>query len=187
MKLRDRLRNQWRRFVRGDTVPGAHILFLSVATHCLALALIDLLLVFQRSAPVVVFPGRLQSAQSVRTAPVSLPVPPKRSSLEVAHKQARRVPKKKSELGTASTAEGEAVEALRVRAKQETTALMQNFKFRIIYGFSAGPKYQLPVQTSGQIPKISAEQLPPRFEQYVIVEVTIDTQGQVADARITAG
>jgi TonB family protein len=187
MKVRDRLGKQWRRFIRDETVPGARMLFASVVAHGLALGLLNLLVVFERSAPVVVFPGRLQAARRVPAAAVSLPVPPKRASLQLAPKQARRVARKKLELGTASTAEGEAVEALRARAKQETTALIQNFKFRMIYGFSPGPKYQLPLQTSGEIPKISPQQLPPRFEQYVIVEVTIDAEGHVADARITAG
>jgi TonB family protein len=34
---------------------------------------------------------------------------------------------------------------------------------------------------------ITADELPPRFEQYLIVEVTIDSEGRVADARLTAG
>ena len=33
----------------------------------------------------------------------------------------------------------------------------------------------------------AATDLPPRFEQYVTVEVTIDVDGNVADARIVAG
>jgi TonB family protein len=37
------------------------------------------------------------------------------------------------------------------------------------------------------LPVISADELPPRFEQYITVEVTIDVDGRVADARIVGG
>jgi len=55
-----------------------------------------------------------------------------------------------------------------------------------MYGFSPG-NYQLAVQISGVVPVISAAELPPRFEQYLIVEVTIDIDGRVADARFVNG
>jgi TonB family protein len=48
-------------------------------------------------------------------------------------------------------------------------------------------EYQLAVQTAGEIPMIPAEQVPPHFQQYVIIEVTIDTEGSVAEARIVSG
>ena len=52
---------------------------------------------------------------------------------------------------------------------------------------SATIDYKLAIQTSGEIPVIPADELPPRFEQYLIVEVTIDTEGRVADARLLSG
>jgi len=55
---------------------------------------------------------------------------------------------------------------------------MTSFRARSIYGFSASD-YQLAVKTEGEIPTISAADLPPRFQQYVIVEVTIDVDGRV--------
>ena len=63
---------------------------------------------------------------------------------------------------------------------------MVGIKQRLTYGFST-IDYKLAVQTSGAIPVISADELPPRFEQYLIVEVTIDTDGRVADARLLSG
>jgi TonB family protein len=65
--------------------------------------------------------------------------------------------------------------------------MTMNLNFRGIYGFNPGPDYQLAVQTSGEWPSISAAQVPPHFEQLVIVEVTIDTEGRVAEARIVGG
>jgi TonB family protein len=63
---------------------------------------------------------------------------------------------------------------------------MTSLKQRQIYGFDPN-NYQLPVRTAGEVPTISAAELPPRLEQYVVVEVTIDVDGRVADARIVAG
>jgi TonB family protein len=82
--------------------------------------------------------------------------------------------------------QGTALETLRTHAAQATAGLMLGMKQRLIYGFSTN-HYDLAVQTVGEIPKISADDLPPRFEQYLIVEVTIDTDGRVADARFTTG
>lgn len=62
-----------------------------------------------------------------------------------------------------------------------------SLRFHAIYGFYPGHDYKLAVQTAGDIPVIPADLVPPHFQQYVIVEVTIDTQGQVAEARIVAG
>ena len=88
------------------------------------------------------------------------------------------------DLGISS--EGTGVEALRGRAKQATAGLMADFKFRQVYGFSPGD-YQLAIQTYGVIPTITASELPSRYEQYVVVEVTIDIDGRVADARVVTG
>lgn len=64
---------------------------------------------------------------------------------------------------------------------------MKDLKFRQIYGFSLKHAYQLPMHSAGDLPYISANEVPPHFEQYVVVEVTIGVDGHVADARILAG
>jgi TonB family protein len=64
--------------------------------------------------------------------------------------------------------------------------MVATIKVRQFYGFSTD-QYDLAYQTSGKFPVISADELPPRFEQYVIVEVTIDVDGHVAYARIVSG
>jgi hypothetical protein len=63
---------------------------------------------------------------------------------------------------------------------------MADFRFSQLYGFSP-EDYRFPVQTSGALPTILAADLPPRFEQYLTMEVTIDIDGHVADARIVSG
>lgn len=79
------------------------------------------------------------------------------------------------------------MQALRQRAKESTAGLMNNFKFRQMYGFSPGPEYQLAFQTAGALPVILASEVPPRFEQYLIVDIIVDVDGRVADARIESG
>jgi outer membrane biosynthesis protein TonB len=80
-----------------------------------------------------------------------------------------------------------AAQALREHARQTTAAIMLSLKFRQTYGFSPTHDYQLAFRMAGEIPPIPAADLPPRFEQYVIVEITIDADGRVAEERITAG
>jgi TonB family protein len=63
---------------------------------------------------------------------------------------------------------------------------MADFKFSQTYGFSP-EDYRFPVLTSGVLPTILASELPSRFEQYLTVEVTIDIDGRVADARLVSG
>lgn len=135
----------------------------------------------------IVLPRRPQTARTIPAEALSLPPKSQSTSLQITVKNARRRPKKALGPKAESTAEGEALQALRARASEETKALIQDFKFRTTYGFSPLPRYELAFQISGEIPPIPAEQLPPHFEQYVIVEVTITTDGRVADARIVAG
>ena len=79
------------------------------------------------------------------------------------------------------------VEQLRADAHVETKAITNAIRIRGIYGWAPGPDYRLAVQTAGAWPRISAGELPPRYEQYVQIEVTIDKDGTVADARILSG
>lgn len=186
MKSSGRLANQWRKIIRNQTVPGARVLLGSVFAHLLALVTVTWLVVADRGEPVIVLPARSQLAKAVSGA-LYLPPNSRPAKLPVARKTARRVATKVQNPESNSTVDSPGVQALRSRARQETAALMQNFKFRLTYGFSSYPKYELAVQTSGSWPVVTADQLPPHFEQYVIVEVTIDSEGRVADARITAG
>ena len=78
-------------------------------------------------------------------------------------------------------------EILQGEARRETAALMRSLKFRQIYGFYPGHNYQLPIRQSGEMPHISADRFPPHFSQFVVIDMVIDTQGAVADAKIVAG
>lgn len=185
MKLGRRMRYQWFKFIRGGTVPGARILLFSVAAHCLALAILTYLVISRRSAPVIIFVQRLETAQKIAGA-AYLPPRAQRSPFQSARKSVKRRPAKAQEPQQEFLVEGGVSDAVREEARLGTTALINTFKFRAIYGF-APYNFQLAYQISGTLPVISAAELPPHYEQYVIVEVTIDTDGRVAEARVISG
>jgi hypothetical protein len=88
------------------------------------------------------------------------------------HQSRREAPKAET-----AVAGEESGEVLREHAKKATAAIMLNIRQRLEFGFSPSD-YQLPTQTAGVIPLISAGELCPRYEQYLIVEMTIDREGR---------
>jgi hypothetical protein len=173
-------------FVPDNPVPRTSILASSVFTHVVGLVLIIWL--WHSAGPQIVPEKHIivqttSGSSHVAFDPASAqPRPPR------AH--AFHLPRKTKQARAAQPVnEGDSagLEVLREHAKEATKGLMTNFKMRHIYGFAPGPEYQLAVQTSGVIPNIPANDLPPRFEQYLVVEVTIDIDGRVADARLITG
>ncbi|HEY7402542.1 MAG TPA: energy transducer TonB [Candidatus Angelobacter sp.] len=114
-------------------------------------------------------------AQRKSNRPSILPAP--------VHQPRKQLPKAE----VAADSNGDSVAVIRQKAQKTTAALVQNFKFRTTYGFMPNDEYSLAVQTGGAPPNISPDDLPPRFEQYLVVEVTISIDGKVVDARIAAG
>jgi TonB family protein len=164
-----------------ERVPRVSIMSLSAVAHLVAIALI---VVLRHSGPQIV-PEKYAMVQTLSGSdhvtfnpPRSKPAPTQASLL---HLPRAKRQKPAPDLGISS--EGTGVEALRGKAKVFTAGLMADFKFRQMYGFSPGD-YKLAIQTSGVLPVISATELPTRYEQYLVVEVTIDTDGRVADARV---
>src|SRR5262249_23759370 len=140
--------------VGGNPVPGWRQLMLSAGAHCLVLLVLAGLVVLQRSVPVVVSPRRAQLAKSIPVGPISLALRSQRAPLHVPlnarqRSQVARAPQ------VESTTDGTELQALRARAAEETRVILQDFKFRGIYGFSL-LKTELPFQISGQLPVISA-------------------------------
>ena len=156
----------------------------SALAHLVLAGLLLWLVVLARSRPILVAPPIAGNVQPVRMQAVALP-PAKGARLALAQKKARHAARKPQPPPGTGSKEG--VAAIRAEAQRETAALVQNFKFRTTYGFSPFPRYELPLQISGALPVISPDELPPRYEQYLIVEITIDSNGEVVDARLTAG
>jgi hypothetical protein len=173
--------NQQQIFVSSNPVPRVSVLSLSVMAHLVVLAI----LVLRHSTAAHIVPTKYEAVQTVSGAAQVAYTPLKGAPRPSPFHQPRS--KKKARMQNPGV-EGDAagVEIIRGHAKQATAGLMVGIKQRLTYGFST-INYQLAVQTSGVIPTISADDLPPRFEQYLIVEVTIDIDGRVADARLTSG
>jgi len=169
-------------FVPSYPVPRVSVFSLSVLAHLVVLAI----LVFRHANAPHIVPTKYAAAQAVSgAAQVAYEPPPKGAPRPSPFHQPRS---KKKPRAQNPAVEGDAagVEVIRAHAKQATAGMMIGIKQRLIYGFST-INYQLAVQTSGAIPTISPDELPPRFEQYLIVEVTINIDGRVADARLTSG
>jgi len=162
--------------------PAASAVALSILVHCAALVLLWAL---RSHAPRIV-PARYEVAEVIRLRP-HVALAPNLTAVRGngGHSAGRSRP---LAAGPAvSNPKLSAGQALQREAKRESAAIINSLKFEEIYGFYPGHKFQLPLRQSGDIPHISPDLLPPRYSQIVLVDLTIDTEGKVADARIVAG
>jgi TonB family protein len=168
-----------------NTAPRRSVILFSFLSHFVALALIAV--VWRSIGRVHIVPEEYKV--QIISGPASLSFnsvkpKPRQSHASLLHTHKSTRPARAAEPRT--TAEGTATQALRERAKQATAGLMMDIRKRQIYGFSTSD-YQLAVRMAGEIPIIPATDLPPRFEQYVMVDITIDIDGRVAEAQIVGG
>ena len=163
--------------------PAASALVFSIVIHCAGLLLF---LIFRSPASPRISPLHFEVAQVVPLR-AHLPFSPQRSAIRGngGRSAGRSRPLTVGKLSASRTLT--AGQALQQEAKQYSAAMMNSLKFQEIYGFYPGHKFQLPLRQSGEIPHISRDQVPPHYEQIVLIDVTIDSQGKVADARIVAG
>lgn len=169
-------------FVPSGPVPRVSVFSASVLAHFVVLTI----LVFRHATAAHIVPTKYESVQSISGAAQVAYAPPKGAPLFPGSFHHLRSKKKARVQDSSVAGDAAGVEIIRAHAKQATAGLMMGIRQRLAYGFST-INYQLAVQTSGVIPTISADDLPPRFEQYLIVEVTINIDGRVADARLTSG
>jgi TonB family protein len=170
-------------FVSSSPTPRPSVILLSVLAHLIALGWI----VESRHGPIVLIVPKEYAVQRISGAHVSFHAAKVNPSLlRVRPLRVRRSTRQARVPESGTSPEGAALQILREHAKQATTAMVTSIKQRQIYGFSP-IEYRLAVQTAGEIPTIAATDVPPHFEQYVVVEVTIDVDGRVADARVVAG
>jgi TonB family protein len=170
-------------FVSTDPVPRRSVLLLTVAAYAGLLVWITVRGPAPkiRKLPETYAVQRISPAAQLAFHSSNATPAPSRSKLWIARQKAHpALPK------TETPSEGDAIGVLREHAKQATAAIVTSIKQRQIYGFSP-TNYQIPMRIAGEVPPILASEVPARFEQYVTVEVTIDVDGRVADARIVAG
>jgi TonB family protein len=171
-------------FVSTDPVPRRSVLLLTVAAYAGLLVWITVRgpAPKVRKLPETYAVQRISPAAQLAFNSSKAKPAPSRSKLWIA----RQKPQHPALPKTETSSEGDAIGVLREHAKQATAAIVTSIKQRQIYGFSP-TNYQIPMRIAGEVPPILASEVPARFEQYVTVEVTIDVDGHVADARIVAG
>jgi hypothetical protein len=175
-------------FVPCDPVPRWPIVLFSVLAHCGLLAVIIALahmprahVVEPRVAEQRYVVTNISAAPHLVFNPPAAKGSPRRLSPPRVRRSAPMAP-----VPEVGVTEGTASETLQQHARQATAAIVTDLKQRQIYGFSPG-SYEIPVWVSGDLPAISAAEVPPHFEQLVIVEIIIDVDGRVAQATIVAG
>ena len=168
--------------IEWQRVPRSSAIGLTVVVH---LFLVFLLIPARQKGSVHVVQAELKSVQVTSTKP-HLIYSAKDAAIQMPRKLVHHRSTRAPVLPAVSAAQSAALNALRQQASVGTKALTKAFRFRQIYGFYPGHDYQLAFRISGEA-HISADGLPPRFEQFVVVEVTIDKDGHVADARRMSG
>ena len=167
-----------------NPVPGKRAASLSILGHCVVLILISLLL--RIKGPIIVVQQTRVVPLAAKGSPLAFNAakaePVRTHTKSLLHASKRRQVKTEAK----TVGENGTVEMIREHAKRETAGLMLNIKQRLTYGIPL-TDYQLAVQTAGKVPFISPDELPPRYEQYLVVEITVDTDGSVADARLVTG
>ena len=108
------------------------------------------------------------------------------STLVPAHRRIRRMRKAVPANPNMGNSDSAAMASLRKEAQRTTESLMKELKFRLNFGIGS-KDYELPIHKQGAIPLIRAADLPPQFEQYLEIEILIDTAGSVAEAKIVHG
>ncbi len=168
-----------------DPVPRRSVVVLSLCAHVTALVL---LVALRHATRVYFVPVKLETAQAISgTATLPAKAAGARAALTYPRPFQQPRTRQKSRVASRGTAaEGKALRILREHAEKATAGMIDSIKVRQFYGFST-VHYDLAVQTAGKLPVISADEVPARFEQYVTVEVTIDVDGHVAEARIVGG
>lgn len=165
-----------------NPVPSRPVILLSGCAH---LAVLVLIFALRHAGPQIV-PEKPQTVQRLAGTP-HLAFNP--AEALAGRPNPLHLPRSTRRRRVAQTRAGEggtALQVLREHAKAATTGMVASIRQRQFYGFST-EHFDLAAQTSGMLPVISAAELPPRFEQYVTVEVTIDVDGRVVDARIVGG
>lgn len=167
-----------------DPAPGWAVLCLSLAGHVVALALIVALL---HATGVHFVPPQYATVQVISGAAHLSYTPPRARSAQTAPLLLHRAPRRSRVASNGSATTGKALEVLREHAQSATAGMIDSIRVSQFYGFHYSDDYRLAIQTAGKLPHISSAEVPPHFEQLVTVEVTIDSGGHVADARVVGG
>jgi hypothetical protein len=166
-------------FVSTDPVPSQSVAVLSFLAHLVVLAGIVVLVQVPRSRVVEqkYIVTNISGAPHLSFSAATT----KGSSRRLAVPRVHRTPR--MEFVPVGTTEGKASKTVLESARKASAAIVTDLKE---HSFSLGA-YELPAWVSGDLPTISAAEFPSQFEQFVIVEITIDVDGSVVQAKIVTG
>jgi hypothetical protein len=183
MKGQSEVLNPRQIFVSTNPVPSRPVAVLSVLAHLAVLAGIVVLVQMPRSR-VVEQKYTVTSISSISVAPrLSFsPTTAKGGSRRLGVPRVHRNPR--MEFVPVGATEGKASKKVLERARKASAAMVRDLQRR--YGFSLGG-YELPAWVSGDLPSLPAAEFPSQIEQFVIVEITIDADGSVVQAKLVTG
>ena len=166
-------------FVSIDPVPSRPVAVLSVLAHVVALAIV-VLVQMPRSRVVEqkYIVTNISGAPHLSFSPATA----KGSSRSLGVPRVHRTPR--MEFVPVGATEGKASKTVLERAQKASAAMVRDLKQP--YGFSLGA-YELPAWVSGDLPTISAAEFPSQIEQFLVVEITIDVDGRVVQAKLVTG
>ena len=171
-------------FVSTDAVPSRPVAILSVLAHLVVLAGMVVLVQMPRGRVVEqkYIVTNISGAPHLSSPHLSFsPATTKGSSRRLGVPRVHRTPQ--MEFVPVGTTEGKASTTVLERAQKASAAMVTDLEQ---HSFSLGA-YELPAWVSGDLPTISAAEFPSQFEQFVIVEITIDVDGSVVQAKIVTG
>ena len=166
-------------FVSTDPVPSQSVAVFSLLAHLVVLAGIVALVqmprtrVVEQKYIVTNISGASHLSFSAATA--------KGSSRRLGVPRVHRTPR--MEFVPVGTTEGKASKTVLDRAQEASAAMVRDLKH---HAFSLGA-YELPAWVSGDLPSISAAEFPSQIEQFLVVEITIDVDGSVVQAKLVTG
>ena len=163
-------------------VPGWPMILLSASGHVAAVVSLVVLL----HATAIHFVPQYETVQIISGSAHLSYSPPRAKSAQTAPFVPHRAQQQSRVVSNGTAPRGKALEALREHAQSATAGMIDSIRVSQFSGFHSDD-YKLAIHTAGEFPHISAAELPRHFEQLVTVEVTIDTVGHVADARIVGG
>jgi len=166
-----------------NPVPGWPLILLSACGH---MAAVVLLVVLLHATAIHFVPPQYETVQIISGSAHLSYNPPRAKSAQTAPFIPHRAQQQSRVVSNGTAPRGKALEVLREHAQSATAGMIDSIRVSQFYGFHSDD-YKLAIHTAGEFPHISAAELPPHFEQLVTVEVTIDTVGHVADARIVGG
>ena len=170
-------------FVSTDPVPSRPVAVLSVLAHLVALAGIVVLLEMPRVRVIdEKYATKISGTKISRTPRLSFSASTAKgsSSRGLSIPRAHRTPR--MEFVPMGATEGSASKTVLERARKASAAIVADLQQPIAIG-----GYELPAWVSGDLPSISAAEFPSQIEQFLVVEITIDADGSVVQAKLVTG